>query len=183
MAKYDIKKLRQESKMRQQDLAKALGVSQGFLSSIENGKNLFPYDRIDLLQRAFPDKDIEKYELLDDITSSNLESSGSVGSGNTLSTLNINSPEALKILSEFLTEYSKRVQAEDEKQKQSISHEAELVDRQNNQLRDKIDKLYEKLDETRCKYDKLYEEFLSIKEENSRLKELLRSNHIYFDKE
>lgn len=49
--------------MTQIQLAKALGVSQGFLSGMETGRNPFPEERRKNFAEAFPDVDLEDYRL------------------------------------------------------------------------------------------------------------------------
>ena len=63
MARYDLKKLRAAYKLTQKELADKLNVTQGFLSSVEKWRNPFPDERIDDLQRVFPDADLDTYEV------------------------------------------------------------------------------------------------------------------------
>ena len=63
MAKYDLQKFRRERNLTQIQLAKALGVSQGFLSGMETGRNPFPEERMRNFSEAFPDVDLEDYRL------------------------------------------------------------------------------------------------------------------------
>ncbi len=63
MAKYDLQKFRRERSLTQIQLAKALGVSQGFLSGMETGRNPFPEERRKNFAEAFPDVDLEAYLL------------------------------------------------------------------------------------------------------------------------
>lgn len=63
MAKYDLQKFRRERNLTQIQLAKALGVSQGFLSGMETGRNPFPEERRKNFSDAFPDVDLEDYLL------------------------------------------------------------------------------------------------------------------------
>ena len=63
MARYDLKKLRTAYKITQKELADKLNVTQGFLSSVEKWRNPFPDERIDDLQRVFPDADLTDYEV------------------------------------------------------------------------------------------------------------------------
>lgn len=63
MAKYDLQKFRRERNLTQIQLAKALGVSQGFLSGMETGRNPFPEERRKNFATAFPDVDLEDYLL------------------------------------------------------------------------------------------------------------------------
>lgn len=63
MAKYDLQKFRRERSLTQIQLAKALGVSQGFLSGMETGRNPFPEERRKNFAEAFPDVDLEDYRL------------------------------------------------------------------------------------------------------------------------
>lgn len=63
MARYDFKTLRKDYGIRQQDMAKAVGVTQGFFSSVENDANPFPDDRLDALFSSYPNVDFKKYEL------------------------------------------------------------------------------------------------------------------------
>lgn len=63
MAKYDLQKFRRERNLTQIQLAKALGVSQGFLSGMETGRNPFPEERRKNFSDAFPDVDLEEYLL------------------------------------------------------------------------------------------------------------------------
>lgn len=63
VAKYDLQKFRRERSLTQIQLAKALGVSQGFLSGMETGRNPFPEERRKNFAEAFPDVDLEAYLL------------------------------------------------------------------------------------------------------------------------
>lgn len=164
MARYDFTKLRKDLKITQKELADKLGLSQGFLSSVENGRNPFPDERVDDLQSAFPDVNLEEYEIAEtDIKTSN------IGSHNTASSININEGETVKMLLECLAKANVNIGTA----RQEEGTEA-------NEWRARFDKVtaeLEKVREEKEKYQKLYYDLLV---ENTKIKETLKRNNIEY---
>lgn len=67
MAKYDLARFRREHNLTQKQLAEALSVTQGFLSSVENGRTPFPEERRKDFERAFPGVVLDDYRSMDDM--------------------------------------------------------------------------------------------------------------------
>lgn len=67
MAKYDLARFRREHNLTQKQLAEALSVTQGFLSSVENGRTPFPEERRKDFEKAFPGTDLDEYRSFDDM--------------------------------------------------------------------------------------------------------------------
>ena len=61
MAKYDLTKFRQDVRLTQKELANILHITQGFMSSIETGRNQFPRERRVLIEEAFPEYNLDDY--------------------------------------------------------------------------------------------------------------------------
>lgn len=157
MARYDLPRLRKKKNMTQRQLAEALGLSQGFLSSVESGRNPFPDERIDDLQSIFPEENIEDYA-----ATAPQKPSSAVGSFNEGSEIKINDPATLKAFIAFATRQSKEVDSIEQ------TNGCKEKDYQERLLRlsDELEKVRKE------KYDLL--------EENLRLKDLLRRNNIEF---
>lgn len=154
MARYDLPRLRKTLNMTQKELAGLLKVSQGFLSSVENGRNPFPDDRVDDLQGVFPKEDLSDYE----VTSQNPQTT--IGSDNTQSEVTVNDPDTLKRMMELINS--------------SIKDEKQVVEGMSSRLfemQDKIMVLSDELEKTR-------KEKYELKDEVYRLQDLLRENGI-----
>ena len=67
MARYDLARFRREHCLTQKQLAEALSVTQGFLSSVENGRTPFPEERRKDFEKAFPGVNLNDYRSLDDV--------------------------------------------------------------------------------------------------------------------
>lgn len=65
MAKYDLARFRREHTLTQKQLAEVLSVSQGFLSSIENGRTPFPEERRKDFEKAFPGVNLDDYRSIE----------------------------------------------------------------------------------------------------------------------
>lgn len=155
MAKYDIRRMREEHKITQQALADKLKVSQGFLSSVEKLRYPFPPNRVNDLQMAFPDIDISDYEISEEETQK-----GNVGSFNKDSDIDINDSEVLMQLLKIISESSNSVNS------------AREDEREDN--RDWRKRCEHYMDETENLRKELYE----LRIENLGLKELLMENGI-----
>lgn len=66
MTTYDLTKFRRDFNLTQKQLAEALNVTQGFLSSVENGYTPFPEERRKDLESQFPDVDLNDYRVQND---------------------------------------------------------------------------------------------------------------------
>lgn len=159
MARYDLRKLRADQKITQQELAKRLKVTQGFLSSVEKWRNPFPDDRIDDLQKVFPDVDLADYEVAEgDVPKE------SMGSFNKYSDIDINDSKLLMRLLEMISQSSASVEQSRE------TESMEVID-----WRTRYDKLTGETEQLR-------KENYELKNEILRLKELLLENGISYKK-
>lgn len=158
MARYDLKKLRAAYKITQKELADKLNITQGFLSSVEKWRNPFPDERIDDLQRVFPDADLTDYEVPE------AEVQKIIGSNNSSSEFDINDPEILKQAMVLATSAGTTL----EKAREDAVRDAKY-------WRERYDALEE---ETK----KLRTENADLREEVWRLKELLLENGISYKK-
>ncbi|MCH5319764.1 MAG: helix-turn-helix domain-containing protein [Paramuribaculum sp.] len=165
MAKYDFHRLRKEVGITQKQLAEKLNITQGFMSSVENGRNLFPEDRIDDLQSLFPQINLEDFEIKEQDT----VEKNQIGANNTSSDIQINDPETLKMLLSFV-------------------HNREIVEKGSREmdveeiktLRHRNDKLNDKLESLKDNLEKAREEIFKLRQENLILKSLLEQNHIEY---
>jgi len=66
MERLDLKRIRKEHKLTQQQLAKKLSYPQGFLSLVENGKKRAPENLVELIKKELKIEDIESYFYLSD---------------------------------------------------------------------------------------------------------------------
>lgn len=146
MTRYDFRRFRKEHGINQKDLAKVLRVTQGFLSSIENGNNLFPTERWQYLYDEYPEVNFENYLMPEEETSKS-NSSGAVdktNSDNQDTSFNINDPVVINkfidLVRDELTQSKKEV-ADDSQLRQDLM----TLSADNNRLRDKIDSLQEKI--------------------------------------
>lgn len=155
MARIDLPRLRKTKKMTQRQLAEALGLSQGFMSSVESGRNPFPDERVDDLQKIFPDEDFEQYPM-----AAPQRPTQAIGSFNEDSEININNPETLKTLLAYATKQSREV----DNIVQTNGAEAKEYQERLLRLSDELEK---------CRKERY--EFM---EENLKLKDLLRRNNI-----
>lgn len=158
MARYDLKKLRTAYKITQKGLADKLNVTQGFLSSVEKWRNPFPDERIDDLQRVFPDADLTDYEVPEEHVKE------MIGSGNSSSEVDINDPEVIKQAMSLASAAGV-----------SLEKSREDAVREMKYWRERFDELEK---ETK----KLRSDNSDLREEVWRLKELLLENGISYKK-
>ena len=158
MARYDLPKLRKTLNMPQKELARLLNVTQGFLSSVENGRNPFPDDRVDDLQSVFPDVDLSDYE----VTPQSAQTT--IGSGNSQSDITVNDPATLKAMMQIIRETNKDEQSVVEGASSRLF-----------EMQDRIMALTDELEKTR-------KEKYELKDEIYRLQDLLRENGIDYTK-
>lgn len=158
MARYDLKKLRTAYKITQKELADKLNVTQGFLSSVEKWRNPFPDERIDDLQRVFPDADLTDYEVPEEKVKE------MIGSGNSSSEVDINDPEVIKQAMSLASAAGV-----------SLEKSREDAVREMKYWRERFDELEK---ETK----KLRSDNSDLREEVWRLKELLLENGISYKK-
>lgn len=158
MARYDLPKLRKTLNMTQKELARLLNVTQGFLSSVENGRNPFPDDRVDDLQSVFHDVDLSDYEV------SNPTPQTTIGSGNSQSEITVNDPATLKAMMQIIRENNKDEQVVVEGASSRLF-----------EMQDRIMALTDELEKTR-------KEKYELKDEIYRLQDLLRENGIDYTK-
>lgn len=166
MARYDIARFRKEHKITQKEFANKMGISQGFLSSIENGRNHFPTERVDDLEKNYPHINWEDYELPEeDIKQTN------IGSNNDNSDIRINDDATLRMFLQCLTKANGAIH---------VAHQDEGNEaREWRQRFDKAFSDYEKEKAEKEKYMKLYYDLLV---DFTKAKELLIRNNIEFEK-
>lgn len=169
MARYRLLELRKENGKTQKELAAALGVTQGFLSSVEKGRNPFPDERVADLRKAFPGVDITRYEIDEEEYPRYLES---VGSNNKFSEIRINDPEALRQILGIL----ERIDRDTDKARGGDDEEIQ-------RLRDDNARLCSRIDELQKKYDDCRDREIDLREEIWRLRELLTANGISYTQE
>lgn len=169
MARYRLLELRKEHGKTQKQLAHDLGITQGFLSSVENGRNPFPDERVEDLRKAFPGVDLTEYEVPEEEYPRYLET---VGSNNRFSEVRINDPETLRQMLEML----ERVNRDTEKEKNGDDEEIK-------RLREENARLSRQLDEQRAKYDDCRDREIELRDELWRLRELLTSHGIAYTQE
>lgn len=58
---FDLKLFRKDFKLKQEDIAIALGVPQSFISQVETGKDQMPAKWIDIIKEKYSIENIEKY--------------------------------------------------------------------------------------------------------------------------
>ncbi len=154
MAKYDIKTLRSEFGITQKELADRLNISQGFLSSVESGRNPFPDERVTDLQAIFPEVNLEEYEICT-TTKRTI-----IGSHNNNSEVKINDSELIEKIVDAVAQIPRGESSADEKRSERLS---------------------EQLDDAREESERLRKENYSLQSEIFRLKELLIKNGISYD--
>lgn len=138
MAKYDIKKFRNEHGITQKALAEILKVTQGFLSGVENYNSLFPAERKQYLLDAFPEVDFEQYRLPDDDKEDGKVKK--VNSDNSDSLIDVNDPDLMKKFIDLIRDELKRDKGDTGRITQDLMT---LMDK-NAQLMAKIEELQEK---------------------------------------
>lgn len=169
MARYRLLELRKEHGKTQKQLAHDLGITQGFLSSVENGRNPFPDERVEDLSKVFPGVDLTEYEVPEEDYPRYLET---VGSNNRFSEIRINDPDTLRQMLELL----ERVNRDTDKAKDCDEDEIK-------RLREENARLSHRLDESRNKYDDCRDREIDLREEIWRLRELLTANGISYTQE
>lgn len=208
MAKYDLQKFRRERNMTQIQLAKALGVSQGFLSGMETGRNPFPDERRKNFTEAFPDVDLEAYLLPDKEpvkvveTIYEDEEAAREGINQRIHHVftesaqkrreteqeyekleHLKSPEFNKYLEQVVFRFGENIDVDVPSIREAIAEVLEESDNNrkwNEELRDKNDTLREKADGLREQLDKTRDDLFQAQQEIIRLKELLLSNQIKY---
>jgi len=169
MARYRLLELRKEHGKTQKQLAHDLGITQGFLSSVENGRNPFPDERVEDLRKLFPGVDLTKYEVPEDDYPRYLET---IGSNNRFSEVRINDPDTLRQMLELL----ERVNRDTDKAKDCDEDEIK-------RLREENARLSHRLEEARAKYDASRDKEIELREEVWRLREILTSHGIEYTQE
>lgn len=120
----DIGKLMEDKELTQNDLAEILGVGQGFISQVKNGKDAMPREWEKKLIKKYGISDISKYQMP---TSQNIIGNSNNGSNQ------INSPDEDLVL-RFLTDladvrksYDEQLKAKDEQINRANNHISELT--------------------------------------------------------
>lgn len=67
---FDLKSFRTDLNLKQTDIQKILGITQGFVSKIENGKESFPSEYVDILSKKYSYDVVKKY-IIDESKTSN----------------------------------------------------------------------------------------------------------------
>ena len=109
--------MRKEHGKTQKQLAHDLGITQGFLSSVENGRNPFPDERVEDLRKVFPGVDLTEYEVPEEEYPRYLET---VGSNNRFSEVRINDPETLRQMLEMLERVNRDTEKEKNRDRKSV---------------------------------------------------------------
>ena len=168
MARYNLLKLRKTLGLTQQELAKRLNLSQGFLSSVESGRNPFPDDRVEDLQAIFPNENLDNYLIQ--------KSSGrsiAIGNNNKSSDIRINDPESLKALLSIIRSESLDVKTSDDKtdeqQSRGVGVPFDKLIEQNSKLQDELMKSQKRVMELLEENAKLKVQLagLGVKQEDS----------------
>lgn len=150
MAQYDLKRLRKEKGLTQQELAKSLNLSQGHLSTIESGRNPFPDERVDDLQALFPDLQLEDYENVKVSKETNIQ----IGTNNKSSDVRINQSDSTDKLMSML-----QTQIEDKnKEREEWVHELEYIRTLNEMFKEQNDKLDHRNEKLAERYDRVVDE-------------------------
>lgn len=195
MPTYDIKAIRQVHKISQRELAESIGVSQVFVSRIEQGKEPFPQERLQRLYDAYPRINFEEYEIHEEeprkrpgrprsvsIEGSTVSLSNSpVLSGNKDSELRINDPEFLNHLISMMAEVLKRGEKEGRAEKQIVENDdAQIAAFRESAERDRsrIAKLEDQNDQLRQKIEEKLDEIEELRQKIMDLKTLLVENNI-----
>lgn len=69
---FDLKSFRTDLDLKQTDIQKILGITQGFVSKIENGKESFPSEYVDILSKKYSYDVVKKYIIDESKTSSRI---------------------------------------------------------------------------------------------------------------
>ncbi len=69
---FDLKSFRTDLNLKQTDIQKILGITQGFVSKIENGKESFPSEYVDILSKKYSYDIVKKYIIDESKTSSRI---------------------------------------------------------------------------------------------------------------
>lgn len=69
---FDLKSFRTDLNLKQTDIQKILGITQGFVSKIENGKESFPSEYVDILSKKYSYDVVKKYIIDESKTSSRI---------------------------------------------------------------------------------------------------------------
>lgn len=195
MPTYDIKAIRQVHKISQRELAESIGVSQVFVSRIEQGKEPFPQERLQRLYDAYPRINFEEYEIHEEeprkrpgrprsvsIEGSTVSLSNSpVLSGNKDSELRINDPEFLNNLISMMAEVLKRGEKDGRAEKQIVKNDEAQIEtfrERDEKNRQRIEKLEDKVEEYQNKLMDAVNENVKLHVEIANLKFLLAKNGI-----
>lgn len=141
MAKYDIKKFRNEHGITQKALAEIMKVTQGFLSAVENYNSLFPSERKQYILDAYPEVDFEKYRLPDDDPKDGR--GGKINSDNDDSVIKINDPEVIKKFIDLVRDELKSDKCDSKEAGHMTQDIMSLLDK-NAQLMARIEELQER---------------------------------------
>lgn len=164
MAKFNLSQLRKDVGITQKDLADILEVSQGFMSSVESGRNPFPDERIGKLLAAFPAIDLDMYRLDD----SN-EDKSVTNSYNHQSPIHINDKE---LITAFIEQVNKTT---DLKNDELVRMQEELMS-----LRKSYQSLVDTSEKQRAAIDDYQQKIFALNDENMRLRMALLENGIKF---
>lgn len=139
MADFDLKKFRRDFKLKQSDLQDILGITQGFISRVETGKEALPAIHYRTLCEKFGEAAVDKY-LVNFEKDSNKLSHSIDNDGYPKLDEPINESEILKFTNERLTEFGtflKELANDRKEQNDMINH----FINENNELKYKLDEL------------------------------------------
>lgn len=161
MARLNVAAIRSKYGLTQVQLAQKLGIPQGFLSSIENGKRSLPADKRKRLLEVCPVGDIAEYTLDDEGSDSRY--SGTTAADNTANE-DSNNTETIINDSAVIERLLSMIQ-------QDRSETARVAQRDKDELRRRLEQAETRAEEYRAKFEKLTME-------NMRLRELCLRNGI-----
>lgn len=164
MAKFNLSQLRKDVGITQKDLADILEVSQGFMSSVESGRNPFPEERIGKLIAAFPSINLDMYRMVE--TNANKLVTNSY---NNQSPVNINDKELINSIFEQVNKATALKNKEIERMQE------ELVS-----LRKSYQGLVETSEKQRAAIDDYQQKIFALNDENMKLRMTLLENGIKF---
>lgn len=164
MAKFNLSQLRKDVGITQKDLADILEVSQGFMSSVESGRNPFPEERIGKLIAAFPSINLDMYRMAETNSDKSV-----TNSYNNQSPININDKELINFIFEQVNKATAM------KNKQLETMQEELVS-----LRKSYHGLVETSEKQRAAIDDYQQKIFALNDENMKLRMTLLENGIKF---
>lgn len=120
----DIGKLRKDKGLTQTDLADILGVGQGFISQVENGKDAMPHDWEKILIDKYGISDISDYQKT---AAQNIIGNSNNGDNQINSADGELAKQFMALLSDVRKSYDDQLRAKDEQIARANNHISELT--------------------------------------------------------